>query len=433
MNLTPEQQELGRRNFLRALAGTPALAALGRGGRRQGPGARRPRARRLRRPRRRRPRAPRSTPTPPTARCVALCDINPAHLAEGRRVAGQGRSAEARRTTPTGRRCSQKEDLEAVIARAAALAARRHHGRLPGGGPARAVREDDGLGRRRLPAHARRARRRAASCSRSATSASTTRSTRRPTTASSRPGSLGDVYHARLVWHRNGNWRRKDEPALARLRPVALGLPDLRPPDQLAALQEVLAGPHGRAREPPGHDRRLVLRRGRRRRSLGSGGVYRFKDGREVPDHVYAHARVPGAAAPPSSPRSSRTPSTTTTRPTTARRARSSCAARPRPTSSTRAAAGKATPSRSAAKAPGPAARRLGEPVRATPPGAARGAARAGGVDRCASYRYEISGFCAAVRTGRPLRAGPTAMGSARACIAGFEAIQKKTRIVASA
>ena len=29
MNLTPEQQALGRRNFLRALAGTPALAALG--------------------------------------------------------------------------------------------------------------------------------------------------------------------------------------------------------------------------------------------------------------------------------------------------------------------------------------------------------------------------------------------------------------------
>ena len=37
-------------------------------------------------------------------------------------------------------------------------------------------------------------------------------------------GLLGDVYHARLVWHRNGNWRRKDEPPVARLRPLALGL-----------------------------------------------------------------------------------------------------------------------------------------------------------------------------------------------------------------
>jgi hypothetical protein len=29
MNLTPEQMAAGRRNFLKALAGTPALAALG--------------------------------------------------------------------------------------------------------------------------------------------------------------------------------------------------------------------------------------------------------------------------------------------------------------------------------------------------------------------------------------------------------------------
>ena len=29
MNLTPEQEALGRRNFLKALAGTPALAAFG--------------------------------------------------------------------------------------------------------------------------------------------------------------------------------------------------------------------------------------------------------------------------------------------------------------------------------------------------------------------------------------------------------------------
>ena len=29
MNLTPEQVEQGRRNFLKVLAGTPALAALG--------------------------------------------------------------------------------------------------------------------------------------------------------------------------------------------------------------------------------------------------------------------------------------------------------------------------------------------------------------------------------------------------------------------
>ncbi len=42
----------------------------------------------------------------------------------------------------------------------------------------------------------------------------------------------------------------------------------------------------------------------------------------------------------------------------------------------------------------------------------------------------EVSGFCSAVRTGSPLKCGPErGLASARACIAGFEAIDKKARI----
>ena len=37
MNLTPEQMELGRRNFLKVLAGTPAIAALGAAAAARGP------------------------------------------------------------------------------------------------------------------------------------------------------------------------------------------------------------------------------------------------------------------------------------------------------------------------------------------------------------------------------------------------------------
>ena len=37
MNLTPEQMELGRRNFLKVLAGTPAMAALGAAAALRGP------------------------------------------------------------------------------------------------------------------------------------------------------------------------------------------------------------------------------------------------------------------------------------------------------------------------------------------------------------------------------------------------------------
>ncbi len=51
--------------------------------------------------------------------------------------------------------------------------------------------------------------------------------------------------------------------------------------------------------------------------------------------------------------------------------------------------------------------------------------------ERGASYRYEISEFCAAIRVGRPLRCGPEkAIGSAVACLAAHQAIQKKARIV---
>ena len=53
------------------------------------------------------------------------------------------------------------------------------------------------------------------------------------------------------------------------------------------------------------------------------------------------------------------------------------------------------------------------------------------GVDRLLSYRNEISEFCASVRTGTPLRCGPQkAIGSALACIAGNQAMEKKTRVL---
>jgi predicted dehydrogenase len=59
------------------------------------------------------------------------------------------------------------------------------------------------------------------------------------------------------------------------------------------------------------------------------------------------------------------------------------------------------------------------------------GTSAGGGPDRLAAYRYEIDGFCSAIRTGTPLKCGPeAAMSSAVACIAGFEAIETKQRVV---
>jgi predicted dehydrogenase len=62
--------------------------------------------------------------------------------------------------------------------------------------------------------------------------------------------------------------------------------------------------------------------------------------------------------------------------------------------------------------------------------GQARAGTSAARVDRLAAYRNEISGFCAAVRTGTPLQCGPdNGFGSAIACIRAVEAIEQKTRL----
>ena len=53
---------------------------------------------------------------------------------------------------------------------------------------------------------------------------------------------------------------------------------------------------------------------------------------------------------------------------------------------------------------------------------------------RVNAYRLEISGFCASIRTGVPLACGPElAAGSARACLAAHEAMEKKARVAVPA
>jgi hypothetical protein len=59
-----------------------------------------------------------------------------------------------------------------------------------------------------------------------------------------------------------------------------------------------------------------------------------------------------------------------------------------------------------------------------------RGAGSVTSVERPASYRLEVSEFCASVRTGRPLRCGPDkAIGSAVACLAAHRAVQTRSRV----
>ncbi len=48
-------------------------------------------------------------------------------------------------------------------------------------------------------------------------------------------GALGDIYHVRLAWHRNGNWRRKAEPPSPDFDASKWGYPIFRASAELAA------------------------------------------------------------------------------------------------------------------------------------------------------------------------------------------------------
>src|SRR5687768_1819833 len=113
MNLTPEQMAAGRRNFLKALAGTPALAALGAATAMKGPvrggpvrvgflgvGGQ--------------GRALLTNVDPAFAEVRALCDINPNSLKRADEVLVKNTMPAAKHYADY-REMLQKEDIEAVI------------------------------------------------------------------------------------------------------------------------------------------------------------------------------------------------------------------------------------------------------------------------------------------------------------------------------
>jgi hypothetical protein len=163
----------------------------------------------------------------------------------------------------------------------------------------------------------------------------------------------------------------------------------------------------------------------------GSGGVHRYKDGREVPDHTYVTLEYPGG----------RTALFTSIE----SNAFDNYYEAYYGTKGTLILRGEIEAYLFEEGAPAGEAKATGVAVapRSGPVGSASesraadaagtgrgGGASSGGGDRLAAYRYEVDGLCGAVRTGAPLRCGPDrALGSARACIAGFQAIEKRTRI----
>jgi predicted dehydrogenase len=246
-----------------------------------------------------------------------------------------------------------------------------------------------------------------------------------------KPGTLGDIYHARLVWHRNGNWRRKAELPSPDYSPAKWGYPTI---DHLINWRLYNQYSRGHMAELASH---MVAISDwffgvDAQSTIGSGGVYRYKDGREVPDHTYATIEYPGGRTAVFTSIESNAfehyyEAYYGTQGTLILRGETEAylfdeGEKPGPV--------KPTTVEVAPKAAGPAAA-ASESRTADAAGKGVGAGSAGGGgDRLAAYRYEINGFCGAIRTGSPLRCGPErAMASANACIAAFEAIQKKQRV----
>ena len=131
-------------------------------------------------------------------------------------------------------------------------------------------------------------------------------------------GAIGEIYHVRTAWHRNGSWRRKGDPPSHDFNPSQWGYPTF---DHLLNWRLYWKYSQGLMAELCSHQINAVnwFLGSTPEAVVASGGLYRFPEGREVYDHVYATFEYPGGRSV-TSHQSNRTRSTTTTRCTWAQR-----------------------------------------------------------------------------------------------------------------
>ena len=431
MNLTPEQQELGRRNFMRVLAGTPALAALAAATAVKGPVKGGPvrlgvigtggQGRVLL-----------EQTDPQFAEIVALADINPLQLAKADESLAKTNHPPAKHYADW-KEMIQHEKLEAVVIAAPLF-----------------MHKDIAVGCMEAGLHVLSEKMMAwdvESCQRIAEAA---RKNRRVYEVGHqrfyngvyqaayegivKGGLLGELYHARLVWHRNGNWRRHIELPSPDYDASRWGYPSY---DHLINWRLYKKYSRGHMAELASHQVAIAdwFFGATATAAVGSGGVYRFKDGREIPDHTYVTLEYPGGRSVVFTSIESNAfdnyyEAYYGTKGTLILSGEiDAFLFEEQGRGTTAAAVPKATGLEVAAKAGPVGAASESRANDAAGSGAGPGKASGGG-DRNLAYRHEVSGFCAAVRTGVPLKCGPErALGSARACISGFEAVDTQKRI----
>ena len=424
MNLTPEQQTIGRRNFLKAAAGLPAVVGLGAAAAVEGP--------------------VRGGPVrlgfvgvggegrvllaqvdPAYGHVLAMADINPAQLARADEVLQKTNRPPAKHYVEWTDMLAH-EDIEAVIVAVPLWAhAEVAAGCLDQGRHVLCEKmmawDEPGLIRMRDAAQANRR----------VLEIGYQRNYNQIYQAAHdgiiKAGLLGDVYLSRILWHRNGNWRRKGEPPSTDFDASKWGYPTF---DHLWNWRLYKKYSRGLLAELASHQVNITSWFfGAEPESVqGTGGIYRFDDGREVPDHVYTTWEYPGGRTAVFSSIESNAfdhyyEAFFGTKGTLILQGESEAYLFDEGTGQPAATGIQVTP-----RGSGPA---LEASESRVADAAGRGqASTSSSGDRLVAYRNEISGFCSAVRTGRPLLCGPErAMGSARACLAAFDAVDRKTRI----
>jgi predicted dehydrogenase len=426
MNLTPSQKEIGRRNFMKAVAGTPALAALVGAAATQGP----------------------KTGGPVKAAVVgsgsegkvllnacqkgwidirAICDINPKHAkgaAEGMAAKGWPKPKEYTDL----KEMLEKEDIEAVIvatplwSHADVAIACMEHGKhvlcekmmawdVPSCqrmvDTAKRTKRILEIGYQRLYNSAYQA----------------------AYEGIIKKELLGDIYYIRTLWHRNSNWRRDEKPPSADFDASKWGYADW---EHLVNWRLYKKHSRGLLAELGSHQICVAnwFYGGAPEAVYTTGGIARYKDGREMMDHVYSTFDYPGGR--------------TATFTSVQSNAFDDYYEQILGTKGTllfkqesevylfgEAEAGKATNLEVSPRSTN-AIVDASESRKADAGGRTVGGA---GVtdkvfDRLEAYKNEVAGFCAAIRTGVPVKCGPEkAFHSATACIRAFEAGEQKARV----
>ncbi|HWC77629.1 MAG TPA: Gfo/Idh/MocA family oxidoreductase, partial [Blastocatellia bacterium] len=239
-------------------------------------------------------------------------------------------------------------------------------------------------------------------------------------------GLLGDVYYARLAWHRNASWRRNEQAPAPNYDPTSWGYPDWEHLVNWRMYRKYSGG--------------LMAELGSHQVSVcnwffdsapdavhASGGIFQYKDGREVNDHVYVTYDYPqGRTVTFSSIQSNKFDNyyeqfLGTKGTLILEGERNAMLFTEDDGKSTNVEVSKRT---------GNAVMDASESRAADAAGRTVTANANQNVDRLVSYAQEISGFCSAVRSNVPLKCGPErALKSATACLLANEAIDKKQRL----